>query len=209
MRPARLRYGFGYGGVWRFAVLAVVSLVIGSVVLTISHSVHSIKIPSFTFNTGGVTTGGGGTDAPAQPQVTPRPVHYLTPHGLRAGLARVAHIAHGGKLTLLRIDARTLNVYATRPDGRTSQIYLGPTVTFVTPAAAPGERPLPASSIRPAVLGSLLAQLHRRFGVPASRIDYVVVSSPSGQPPRWVLFVRDAAHQGYVAPLGGGAWTRI
>ena len=32
----------------------------------------------------------------------------------------------------------------------------------------------------------------------------MVVSSPTGQPPEWVVFVKSASHQGYVAPLDGG-----
>jgi hypothetical protein len=210
--PFRSAYGFGrgVGWAWRLLIVAIVSVVIGSTVLGVSHSVHSVKIPSFNFNTGdvtttspgGSTTGGGGTSAP-------RPVAYLTPRGLRAGLTHVARLAHGAKLTLLRVDARTLSVYATRPNGQTSHIYLSPAVTFVSPAAKPGEVPVRASSIRPSVLGELIAQLHRRFGVPAGRIDYMVVSSPSGQPPQWVAFVKNRSHQGYVAPLGGGAWRPI
>ncbi len=206
--PRRSGYGVGrgIGGVWRLVIVGIVSVVIGATALSVGHSVHSIKIPSFAFNTGTVATptpGGSG------PTPAPRAVTYLTPRGLRAGLAHVARLAHGAKLTLLRVDARTLSVYATRPNGTTSHIYLSPSVTFVSPASASGERPIPASQIRPNVLGALLAQLHRRFGVVARRVDYAVVSTSSGQPPQWVIFVKNASHTGYIAPLGGGTLTRI
>lgn len=124
-------------------------------------------------------------------------------------MAHVARLAHGAKLTLLRIDARSLNVYVRRSNGTTSQIYFSPTVTLVSPTTAPGELPIPASAIRPNVVGALVAQMHRRFHVPASRIDYMVVSTPTGQPPDWVVFVKNASHQGYIAPLDGGTLRPI
>ena len=130
---------------------------------------------------------------------------YLTPHGLRVGLAQVERLTHGARsLTLLRVDAKSLITYATRSNGTISQVSISPGLTFVTSAPNPGERPIPMSKIKPNVLGALLAQLHRRFHVPPSRIDYAVVSSAAGETPEWVIFVKNASHQGYIAPLSGG-----
>jgi hypothetical protein len=202
-------YGRGMGWVWRVVALGIVSIVVGSAVLHLGNTTHSIKIPSFNFNTGTGATPTTGSSTSAGKTHAQRPTAYLTASGLHAGLAHVGRLVHGAKLTLLRVDARTFSVYATRPNGRTSQVYFSPTVTFVNPAALPGERPLPAASIRPRVLGSLVTQLHRRFGIPPSRIDYAVVSSPSGLPPQWLLFVKNASHQAFAAPVSGGALTKL
>ncbi len=186
-------------------------IIVGAVVSSVHHSVNQVKIPSFNFNTGSVTTPGSGTTATTGPATAaPRAVSYLTPHGLRVGLAEVKRLAHGAKqVTLLRLDARSLITYATRPNGALSQVDITPAGTFVSAANDSGERPVPISKIKPNVLGALMTQMRRRFHVPLSRIDYVVVSSPSGQPPQWLVFVRNASHQGYIAPLGGGTLQPI
>ena len=67
-----------------------VLVIVGSIVASVSHNVHSVKIPSFNFNTGGVVAPGSGTTATSGSATpAPRRVSYLTPHGLRVGLAEV------------------------------------------------------------------------------------------------------------------------
>ena len=90
-----------------------------------------------------------------------------------------------------------------------THVVISPGVTFVSPENYTGEQPVPVSKIKPNVLGSLMTQMHRRFHVPLSRVDYAVVSSPSGQAPQWVVFVKNASHQGYIAPLAGGTLKPI
>ncbi len=190
----------------RLGTVVFVLILVGSIVASVSHTSHTVKIPSFNFNTGSVVTPGSGTSGTGVPATpAPRPVSYLTPHGLRVGLARLERLAHGAKhLTLLRVDAKSLSAYATRSNGAISHVFISPGVTSVSSATYSGERPVPVSQIKPNVLGALLTQMHRRFHVPLRRIDYAVVSSPSGEAPQWVIFVKNASHQGYLAPLGGG-----
>jgi len=206
-RQASAVYSPGARAGWRIGTIIFVLIIVGAVIGSVNHTVHSVKIPSFNFNTGALETPGSGTTATTP---APPPVSYLTPHGLRVGLARVQRLAHGTKqLTLLRVDSKSLTAYATRSHGAMTHVFISAGVTFVSPQNYTGEQPVPVSKIRPNVLGALIAQMHRRFHVPLSRIDYAVVSSPSGEPPQWLIFVKNVSHQGYVAPLGGGALRRI
>jgi hypothetical protein len=203
-------YSPGARAGWRLGTIVFVLIVVGAVVGSVHHTVNEVKIPSFTFNTGGVTTPGSGNGTTSPATVAPRPVSYLTAHGLRAGLAEVKRLSHGAKeVTLLRLDGRSLITYATRPNGSESQIDISPGGTFVSSANDSGERPVPVSKIKPNVLGALMTQMHRRYHVPLSRIDYAVVSSPAGEAPSWLVFVKNASHQAYAAPLEGGTLKPI
>ncbi len=208
---ASVGYSPGVRAGWRLGSVVFVLVIVGSIVASVSHNVHSVKIPSFNFNTGGVVAPGSGTTATSGSATpAPRRVSYLTPHGLRVGLAEVTRLAHGAKqVTLLRVDGRSLITYARRPNGAMTHVVISPGVTFVTSENYTGEQPVPVSKIKPNVLGALMTQMHRRFHVPLSRIDYAVVSSPSGQAPQWVVFVKNASHQGYIAPLAGGTLKPI
>ena len=45
--------------------------------------------------------------------------------------------------------------------------------------------------------------MHARFHVRASRIDYMVISSPPGLSPHWIIFSKAPARHAYSATLGG------
>src|SRR6185312_4876176 len=87
-------YGSGMGWVWRVVALGIVSVVVGSAVLHAGNATHSIKIPSFNFNTGTVATPTTGSSTSAGKTHAHRPTVYLTASGLHAGLAHVARLVH-------------------------------------------------------------------------------------------------------------------
>ena len=45
--------------------------------------------------------------------------------------------------------------------------------------------------------------------VPASRIDYMVISSPPGLAPQWIVFSKAPSHPGFAATLSGAGLHRI
>ena len=51
--------------------------------------------------------------------------------------------------------------------------------------------------------------MHARFHVPASRIDYMVISSPPGLSPHWIIFSKAPARHGYSATLGGANLAQL
>jgi hypothetical protein len=187
--------GFGLGMILRILIPL---LVIGAFAIPAIHfgsTVSKLSIPSFS--TPSVST-------PATPAPTPRRTgSYLTPRGLRAGLVRVARAVPGARVVLLRIDATSLSTTAVLPGGRAKLVYFGPAASMVTGTTAPGQTPLAISRIRPGVVGRLVAAMGARFHVPVRRIDYMVVSSPPGLAPRWIIFSKTAAHRGYSASLDG------
>jgi hypothetical protein len=198
------RGGIGLGtqiGV-RIAVVGVFALVaIGIPLAAVHHASHStFSVPSFNFNP---QTTPGATTTPATS------VSYLTPGGLRAGLAHVERLAPGARLSLLRLDDHSLSVTAVQRHGGSKLIYLGPNGTFVTATQSAGEVPVSISTIRPAVVARLIAEMRTRFHVPARRIDYIVLSSPQGSSPSWVIFTKAPSHPCYSATLSGAGLTRI
>src|SRR5512142_1615277 len=110
--------GFGYGWAILLRILIPV-IVIGAFAIPaihFGHSVSSISVPSFSTPTVSTPT----TPAPS----APRPAaSYLSPRGLRAGLARVARVAPGARVVLLRIDAKSLSTTAVLPGGRAKLVY--------------------------------------------------------------------------------------
>jgi hypothetical protein len=164
-------------------------------------------------------SGGGVTSVTASPTPSPTsarpapapaaPVSYLDPAGLRAGLIRVEKLAPGARLTLLRIDAASLSTIAVLPGGAAKEIYIGPSGTVMSAVAASGEQPIPISQISPDVVGRLVAEMGSRFHVSPGRIDYMVISSPPGLPPQWIVFSTAPAHPSYSATLRGGNLTAL
>jgi hypothetical protein len=198
--------GFGGGGFPIFARLVAAVIVIAAVAIPIAavtHSTHSIKIPSFNFTT--PTTSGGGGASNGSPQQT----SYLTAGGLRAGLAHVARVAPGARISLLRIDDHSLNVTATLGNGTVKQIYFGPTGSFVTSGASTGQQTLRISQVKLSALARIEAGMRHKFHVPPSRIDYMVLSAPGGLPAQWIIFANTPAHPGFAASLSGGNLHRL
>jgi hypothetical protein len=190
-------FGIGTRIVWRLIVIAIVLSAVAVPLSKIGKSVHSIKIPSFNFGT-------GSTPSLTPPATHPaRPVSYLTASGVRAGLAHVRRVAPGARLTLLRLDARTLSVTATTPDGDVKQIYFSPAATIVSPGSPNGQQPVPIGRLSSQAVARIVTQMRTRFHVPPNRIDYIVLSSPRGLTPHWIVFAKGPAHSDWWATLSG------
>jgi hypothetical protein len=192
-------FGVGLGTqiVIRLVVVAVVIAAIAVPLFNAGNAVRSISVPTVNFE----SSSGGASNSPSPKSA--KPVSYLTPAGLRAGLAQVAKLEPGARLTVLRIDADTLSATAMLRNGAAKEIYLGPTGPQVTTGAATGQRPIPISQIRPSVVGRLVVEMGRRFHVAPNRIDYMVITSPPGLPAQWILFSKAPAHPGFSATLRG------
>ena len=148
-------------------------------------------------------SGTSGTGVPATP--APRPVSYLTPRGLRVGLARSGAARPRRQAPDPAAGRRQVAERLRDPVERRHQPRLHQPRSDVRELGDVFRRAARARvSDQADALGALLTQMHRRFHVPLSPIDYAVVSSPSGEAPQWVIFVKNASHQGYLAPLGGG-----
>jgi hypothetical protein len=206
LSTARRSIGLGGAAFPIFARVIAACIVIAAVAIPISTigSAPHVKIPSFNLNT--PTTGasggaGGGSQA--------RQTSYLTAAGLRAGLAHVARLAPGGTFSLLRIDSHSLNVTAFLRNGKIEQIYFGPNGTFTVGVSSTGQRGLPLSRVKISALARIEAGMRRKFHVPPSRIDYMVLSSPSGVPAEWIVFADTPSHPGFSASLAGTGLKRL
>jgi len=127
---------------------------------------------------------------------------------LRAALARVRRAAPGARVALLRIDATSFSVTASRL-GHLQQIYFGPVGTVITPGNTGGQLGVPLSKIKPDAVTRMVNDMQRRFHVPARKIDYIVLVSPPGLGPSWALFTKTPAHTGYQAALSGAGLKRL
>jgi hypothetical protein len=196
------RSGLGVAVVLRLAVAAIVIVAVGIPLLSIGNSVHSISVPSFNF---GSSTPSPGTASPG----AVRHISYLSPSGVRAGIAHLERVVPGARVVLFRIDAKSLSATAVGRHGGAKQVYFSSGVTSVTSAPAPGQQPVPISQVSPGVVGRLVAEMGRRFHVPARRIDYMVISSPPGLPAQWIVFSTAPSHPGFAATLSGAGLHRL
>jgi hypothetical protein len=191
----------------RLAVAAVFALiVIAAVAVPVSNLGSSIQIP--TIATPVVPT----TNAPSQHTIQThhtQAASYLTAFGLRAGLAHIGRVAPGARLSLVRVAGDSLIATARLPNGRIKQIVFEPTGTFVTGEPDPGERFLPMAQIRPSAVVRIVAALRTKFHVPAGRIDYIVLSSPTGAATQWIAFLKAPGHPGFSATLSGTRLSRL
>jgi hypothetical protein len=199
------RSSFGWGTQVGFRLAAIATITGLAVGIPLLVSVHHASVPAFSvpsFNVNPETTPTSPTPAPVQ-------TSYLTPHGLRAGLAHIEKLAPGARLSLLRLDDHSLSTTAFAPRGGSKLISFSPTGTFVTSTPGTGQEPVPISQIRPSVIARLLGEMRTRYHVPARRIDYIVLSSPQGSSPSWVIFTKAPSHPGYLATLSGAGLHRI
>jgi hypothetical protein len=203
-RGTRSSYsGPGVGVVIRLVVALIVVVAVAVPILSATKAVHSIKVPAINFGSSTPSTTGTPSPGPA------RAVSYLTPAGVRAGIAHLKRIVPGARVILFRVDAKTLSATAVGRHGAAKQIYFSPSTTFISSATASGQRPVPLSQVRPGVVGRLVAQMRSRFHVPPSRIDYMVISSPQGLPAQWIVFSKAPSHPGFAATLSGGGLHRL
>jgi hypothetical protein len=193
------RYGPGGGAIARLAIVAIIVVIAAviPIVTSTSHSIHSISIPSFNPGSGG--DNGFTPSTPSAPSTT----SYLRSSSLRSALRRIAGIAPDSRLALLRLDARSLSTTAVLRGRRAKLIYFGPSGTFVTSSTPPSEQPIPISAIQPSAINRIVASMRRRFHVPASRIDYMVLTSLPAKGASWIIFAKTHGHPGYSATLSG------
>jgi hypothetical protein len=202
-RPQRGGSGLGTQIGVRLAVAGVFALVaVGIPLIAAHHASHSgvFSVPSFNLNPG---------STPSTPSPSRTQINYLSSAGVSAGLAHIGQIAPGARVSQLRLDHHSLSVTAIPRHGGSKLIYFGPNGTFVTSAPSTGQAPVAMSQVRPAALHRLLAGMRTRFHTPASRIDYIVLSSPQGSSPSWVIFTTAPSHPGYLATLSGAGLHRI
>ena len=195
-----ISFGIGYAipvAMGLFALLAIVVPLVAVVGNTGVSAVSSVP----------AVTSGPVTSTPATGRSSA--VSYLTVNAVRAGLARVARLAPGARVAMLRVDAKTFNATASFANGAAKQIYLGPAGTVVASGSIAGLRLIPISHIDPSVVGRLVAQMHRRFHVRIGEIDYMVLSWVPGEAPRWVVFSKAPGHPGYLASLDGTDLSRL
>ena len=175
--------------------------------ISVGNTIRSIGQPAFPKV--GPTPTPARTSAGPKTGAAPKEGSYLTAAGARAGLAHIATLAPGARVSLLRIDATSISAIAQLADGTSKLIAIEPTGVFVQLTPASGERPIPISQIRPTVVAKLVAEMNRRFHVPADRIDYMVLNSAPGLPLHWVLFSKAPSHPAFTASLSGGRLARL
>jgi hypothetical protein len=203
-RPRRVGGGIGWGTQVGFRIALIVGITAVAALiplLAVHRATHStFSVPSFNFNP--ETTPGSSTPPPSS-------INYLTPRGLHAGLAHIERLVPEARVSLLRLDDHSLSITAVGGHGASKLISFSPTGTFVTSAPGAGEVPLSISVVRPGVVARLIAEMRSRFHVPARSIDYIVLSSPQGSSPSWVIFTKAPSHPGYSATLSGAGLHRI
>ena len=197
----------------RWAIIAGTTLIIIAAVaipvISVSNTIHNVNgLFSHSGNTPAPTTPTG-TPAPPSGTKPAKPVSYLTTPGLRAGLARIAHMAPGARVALVRIAEGTLSATVKLPNGNIKELIFAPTGTFTVSVPTLGERAIPLSQISPRAVARLIAGMRARFHVPVSRIDYIVLSTPPGVPTQWVVFSKAPGHPGYTARLNGSGLARL
>jgi hypothetical protein len=202
--PPKLRRMRGSGSGLPVVRLLVVAGVIAAIVIpvatSVKHAVNSIKVP--TFNFGQTSTTQSFSDHGAGE------ANYLQVANVRAALARVRRLVPGARVNLLRVDATSFNVNAVGR-GVAKEIYFGPSGTLVASGVSAGQNGVPIAQVRPSAIARIISGMRQRFHIPASRIDYIVLSSPAGLPPTWIAFSKNAGHTGYRASLSGGGLKRL
>jgi hypothetical protein len=184
----------------RFVVFAIVFAVVAINVVRSIHISSGGSAISTTFEP-------PSTSSPAPAPAHANSVSYLTPNGLRAGLAEVKKAAPGAGLTLLRLDARSFIAETALRDGSGKEVSLGPSGTLVFTITATGAHPVPLSAIKPNAMGRLTAELRRHFHLRPDQIDYMVLDSAPPTPPEWFIFTKVRSPQHLSANLSGGDLT--
>jgi hypothetical protein len=180
------------------AGIAIPLISVGNTIRSINHEVFPNVSPT------------PGVPQPSQPRTSTPAKHasYLTAAGARAGLAQIARLAPGARVSLLRIAAASISVIAQLPNGTSKLISLLPNGRFTSTTPSAGQRPIPIKKIKPSVVASLVSEMKARFHVPAARIDYMVLNSAPGLPVHWVLFTKAPVH-GFSAGLQGAHLARL
>jgi hypothetical protein len=202
----RRRAGAG-GGARLFWIVFSALIVIAAVVVPLVLSVGStIQVPNITVPSNSPTV-----PSPHQPTTVKRQPSpsYLTAAGLRAGLAHIARVAPGARLSEVRVAGDSLIASAQLPNGNTKEIIFEPTGNFTISEPSTGERPFPISQIRPRAVVRIVSAMRTRYHIPVGRIDYIVLSSPPGAPTQWVAFAKAPGHPGFTATLSGAQLTRL
>jgi hypothetical protein len=189
------------------AGIAIPLISVGNTITSLNNGIQRDlgATPAVTHQTAGAgAKSGGSKTAPA-----PKHFNYLTAAGARAGLAVIAKKAPGAHLSLVRLDATSISATARLSNGKSELISIQPTGLFTSTIPASGERSLPIKQIKPSVVARLVAAMKTHFHVPASRIDYMVLNSPTGLPIHWILFTKAPSHPGFSASLNGNHLVRL
>jgi hypothetical protein len=195
----------GSGAMVRLVIAAVIIAAVAiPLISTINHTVHSLHFPSF--NPGNTTSTNGFT--PSTPSA-PSSTSYMRTSSLRRALHRIAAVAPHSRLSLLRLDARSLSTTAVLQGGGAKLIYFGPSGSFISSSHVPSEQSIPISEINPSAINRIVAGMRRRFHVAASRIDFMVLTPLPSLGPSWILYAKTHGHPGYSATLSGTNLTPL
>ena len=182
-------------------VLGVIAAIVIPVISSASHAIHSFRVPGFTvpnFNPPTVTQ----SVVPSVPKYF-HDTNYLKPAGVRVGLRRIARQFPGARLSNLRVDGNSLDAFVFPRHGGVKDLHLSASGTSVSSSSSPGEKPIAISAIPVAAVPRIVSEMRSQFQIPASRIDYIVLSTVPGLPAQWIAFSKTAAHTGYAAGLDG------
>jgi hypothetical protein len=209
-RPRRTRRtGMGIFG-WMaipitIAVLAGVAVLLLATVGSSSNSgvapVKSVSVAhhSVAHQQPQPNTTGGGAPTPHRTQTA----DYLTAAGLKSGLAELAKLSPGARILDLKVTSAQLTGIMQRPNHSVELVSVSPGARFTAGAGPTGEHPLPISAIHPAVVAKLVTEMHHHFGVPPSRIDYMVAFWFPQAIAEWEVFVKGDSMHPYLATLAG------
>lgn len=196
---------FGLSVGLRLAIAVVVIAAVAIPLISVGNTVSDLNLPSAS---PAVTQAVSTSPAPATPGAS-KPVSYLTPAGVRAGLRLLARRVPGARLDQVRLAATSLIASARLRTGAFREVVIGPTGTIVTSGASTGERLFSFSAISPGAVARIVSEMRHRFHVSASQIDYMVTAPTFAGGTQWVLFAKTPGHPGFTAALTGERLRRL
>lgn len=190
--------------IW-LVVLGVLAAIVVPVISATSNAIHGITVPSFTvpsFSVPSFSPPAFSTPVPPAPR-PPRPTNYFTPSALRAGLARLAHRFPGARVSNLRVDSTALDAFVFPRGGGVKDVHFAAGAADVFSSSSPGETPMAIAKIPVGAVPRIVRAMKTQFHTPASRIDYIVLSTIPGLAPQWIAFSKAHSHPGFAANLDG------
>jgi hypothetical protein len=205
--PSGMRRASGPGRLvlW-LVILGVLAGIVIPIISSASHAIRSFSIPSFSVPSPSIPSFSTPAPKPRKPQA---PASYLTPAGTRAGLARIAKRFPGARVTNLRIDSTSMDAFVYVKGGGIKDLTMNASGTFISSGAGTGERPIAISAVPAGAVARIVRAMRSRFHIPASRIDYTVLTTLSNLPPRWITFAKGSAHTAYAAALDGSDLQKL
>jgi hypothetical protein len=140
---------------------------------------------------------------PTPPEEPPVSGNFFTTSGLRAGKAQAQKLAGpGARIQLARITQDQMQVIA-----RGKIVIISPALTrSISTSTGPSTgNEFRFSSLNPAVVGRLTRTISRRYHVPASAINYmVVIRDPIDKKIEWLVYPTTGGAHFEANALGGG-----